>query len=189
MLIESIAQLKDRRNKRENVGPITDVDRSAFFRVPCGKRNPAVQKQKFQSHSTEQTIALGAELGKRLRRGDIVALHGPLGAGKTTLVKGIARSLLIEDPVTSPSFTIIAEYDGFLEGAPIVLYHVDLYRIGHPQEIEDLGIEEILNGSGICVIEWAEKAAAFLPESAIHIEIGLLEDENRDMEIKGLSDS
>ena len=132
---------------------------------------------------------LGADLGRRLRRGDIVALHGPLGAGKTTLVKGIARSLSVEDPVTSPSFTLIAEYEGSLEGAPILLYHVDLYRIGHPQEIEDLGIEEILNGSGICVIEWAEKAAEFLPDSAIQVEIVLLEGENRSVEIRGLSES
>ncbi len=132
---------------------------------------------------------LGADLGKRLRRGDVVALHGPLGAGKTTLVKGIARSLLIQDPVTSPSFTLIAEYEGLREGLPIVLYHVDLYRIGHPQEIEDLGIEEILNGAGISVIEWAERAADFLPESSIHVEIGLLEGENRSVEIEGVYES
>lgn len=127
---------------------------------------------------------LGTELGRRLGRGDIVALHGPLGAGKTTLVKGIARSLLIEEPVTSPSFTLIAEYDGCREGLPIILYHVDLYRLNHPQEIEDLGLEEILGASGICVIEWAEKAAEFLPDSAIQVEIALLNGENRSVEIE-----
>lgn len=124
-------------------------------------------------------------MGRRLGRGDIVALHGPLGAGKTTLVKGIASSLLVEEPVTSPSFTLIAEYDGLREGLPIILYHVDLYRINHPQEIEDLGLEEILNASGICVIEWAEKAAEFLPDSAIRVEIGLSNGENRSVEIEG----
>jgi len=143
----------------------------------------------YHSHSTEQTIELGAELGKRLHRGDVVALHGPLGAGKTTLVKGIARSMLIREPVTSPSFTLIAEYEGLLEGLPTLLYHVDLYRIGHPQEIEDLGIEEILNGSGVCVIEWAEKAAEFLPDSAIQVQIGLQQGENRSLEIGGLPES
>ena len=143
------------------------------------------QKQRYQSHSAEQTTDLGAELGRRLGRGDIVALHGPLGAGKTTLVKGIARSLLVEEPVTSPSFTLIAEYDGLREGLPIILYHVDLYRINHPQEIEDLGLEEILDASGICVIEWAEKAAEFLPDSAIQVEIGLSNGENRSVEIEG----
>jgi len=134
-------------------------------------------------------VDLGAELGRRLGRGDIVALHGPLGAGKTTLVKGIARSLLIEEPVTSPSFTLIAEYDGCLEGLPIILFHVDLYRINHPQEIEDLGLEEILGASGICVIEWAEKAAEFLPDSAIQVEIALLNGENRSVEIEGPAES
>ena len=117
-----------------------------------------------------------------------MALHGPLGAGKTTLVKGIALSLHIQDPVTSPSFTLIAEYEGQLEELPIVLYHVDLYRIGHPREIEDLGLEEILNGSGICVIEWAEKAAGFLPGSAIRVEIALLNGGDRSVRIGSLPD-
>jgi tRNA threonylcarbamoyladenosine biosynthesis protein TsaE len=157
-----------------------------FFAYHAENGNPSVhQKQKLASHSAQQTIELGIDLGKRLHRGDVVALHGPLGAGKTTLVKGIARSLQIQDPVTSPSFTLIAEYDGILGGVPIVVYHVDLYRIGHPQEIEDLGLEEILNGSGICVIEWAEKAADFLPDSAIRVEIGLLNGQNRRLEIDG----
>ena len=143
------------------------------------------QKQRLESHSAQQTIDLGTDLGRGLHRGDVVALHGPLGAGKTTLVKGIALSLHIQDPVTSPSFTLIAEYEGYLEGLPIVLYHVDLYRIGHPREIEDLGLEEILNGPGICVIEWAEKASDFLPQSAIQVEIGLLDGQNRRLEIQG----
>ena len=143
--------------------------------------------QTHRSNSTEQTIELGAGLGRRLRRGDVVALHGPLGAGKTTLVKGIARSLLVEEQVTSPSFTLIAEYEGMREAAALTLYHVDLYRISHPGEIEDLGIEEILNGEGICVIEWAEKAAEFLPPNAIHVRIKLQEGDSRTMEIEGLS--
>jgi tRNA threonylcarbamoyladenosine biosynthesis protein TsaE len=96
---------------------------------------------------------------------------------------------MIEDPVTSPSFTLIAEYDGVWNELPIVLYHVDLYRIGHPQEIEDLGIEEILNGTGICVIEWAEKATEFLPETAIQAQIVLLEGDNRAVIVEGLNES
>jgi tRNA threonylcarbamoyladenosine biosynthesis protein TsaE len=147
------------------------------------------QRQLHRSKSAEQTIELGAGIGRRLHGGDVVALHGPLGAGKTTLVKGIARSLLIEEPVTSPSFTLIAEYDGIKEAAPIILYHVDLYRISHPREIEDLGIEEILNGGGICVIEWAEKAAEFLPPAAIHVQITLQQGGSRVVEIEGLSDT
>ena len=161
-----------------------------FFAYHAKNGNPAVQqKRRIDSHSAQQTIDLGSDLGKRLHRGDVVALHGPLGAGKTTLVKGIARSLNIQDPVTSPSFTLIAGYEGSLEGSPIVLYHVDLYRIGHPQEIEDLGLEEILNGSGISVIEWAEKAADFLPESTIQVEIGVLDGQDRSLAIEGAVES
>ena len=140
------------------------------------------------SRSSRQTIQLGARIGRALRRGDTVALHGPLGAGKTTLVKGIARSLGIEDTITSPSFTLIAEYDGTKDRRPVVLYHVDLYRISHPREIEDLGFEEILGGQGICVIEWAEKAEAYLGGSAIRIEISLHAGAVRHLEIKGLED-
>ena len=161
-----------------------------FFAYHAENGSPTVhQNQRLESHSAQQTIDLGTELGRRLHRGDVVALHGPLGAGKTTLVKGIALSLHIQEPVTSPSFTLIAEYEGYLDGLPVVLYHVDLYRIGHPQEIEDLGLEEILNGSGICVIEWAEKASDFLPESAIQVKVGLLEGQHRLLEIEGALES
>lgn len=138
------------------------------------------------SESAKQTVDIGTEIGGHLDRGDVVALHGPLGAGKTTLVKGIARSLGIEEPVTSPSFTLISEYDGKRQDQPITLYHIDLYRISHPREIEDLGIEELLETRGICVIEWAEKAEGFLPDSAIQIDISLLKGEKRNVEIKGL---
>ena len=142
----------------------------------------------FVSSSSQQTIQLGTKIGRALRRGDIVALHGPLGAGKTTLVKGIARSLGIEETITSPSFTLIAEYDGIKDQRPVVLYHVDLYRISHPREIEDLGFEEILGGEGICVIEWAEKAEAYLGGSAIHVEISLHAGAARHLKISGLED-
>jgi len=95
--------------------------------------------------------------------------------------------LNIEEAVTSPSFTLIAEYEGNREGIPITLYHIDLYRISHPQEIEDLGMEEILNGEAICVIEWAEKASEFLPESSVHVEIVIGDREKRQIKVRGIS--
>ncbi len=142
---------------------------------------------RYRTETPDQTIRLGLEIGKQLRPGSVVGLYGPLGAGKTTLVKGIARSLNIEEAVTSPSFTLIAEYDGSREGNPVTLFHIDLYRISHPQEIEDLGMEEILNGEGISVIEWAEKASEFLPESTIRVEIVIGDKEKRQIKILGLS--
>jgi tRNA threonylcarbamoyladenosine biosynthesis protein TsaE len=144
-------------------------------------------RNRYRTETPDHTIRLGLEIGRQLLPGSVVALHGPLGAGKTTLVKGIARSLNIEEAVTSPSFTLIAEYEGNREGIPITLYHIDLYRISHPQEIEDLGMEEILNGEGICVIEWAEKAAEFLPESSVHVEIVIGDREKRRIKVRGIS--
>jgi tRNA threonylcarbamoyladenosine biosynthesis protein TsaE len=142
---------------------------------------------RYRTETPDQTIRLGLEIGKQLQPGSVVALHGPLGAGKTTLAKGIARSLNIEEALTSPSFTLIAEYEGSREGNPVTLYHIDLYRISHPQEIEDLGMEEILNGEGICVIEWAEKASEFLPESTIRVEIVIEDKGRRQIKIRGLT--
>jgi tRNA threonylcarbamoyladenosine biosynthesis protein TsaE len=142
---------------------------------------------RYRTETPDHTSRLGLEIGKQLRPGSVVALHGPLGAGKTTLVKGIARSLNIAEAVTSPSFTLIAEYEGSREGNPVTLYHIDLYRISHPQEIEDLGMEEILNGEGICVIEWAEKAAEYLPESTVRVVIVIGDGEIRQIEIRGIS--
>jgi len=143
----------------------------------------------YRTETPEHTIRVGFEIGRQLRPGSVVALHGALGAGKTTLVKGIARALNIEETVTSPSFTLIAEYGGNREGNPLTLYHIDLYRISHSREVEDLGMDEILDGGGICVIEWAEKASEFLPESAIRVEILIEGEGKRRIKIRGLSPS
>lgn len=85
--------------------------------------------------------------------GSVVALEGPLGAGKTTLVKGIAEALEIAEPITSPTFTIVSEYLGRFP-----LYHIDLYRVGSSEELELLGLEELIYGAGVSVVEWSDKA-------------------------------
>ncbi len=134
----------------------------------------------MKSRTEEETIACGRELGKRLVPGSIVALKGSLGAGKTTLVKGIASGLGIEDEVTSPTFTIISEYEGSMP-----LYHMDLYRIASLEEFEDLGSDEMLFGRGVCVIEWSEKVESILPP---HITVTITVEEGiwRTIEIEGL---
>ncbi len=116
----------------------------------------------FISHSPEQTRRLGARLGALLQPGDIIALEGELGSGKTCLTQGIARGLGVEGPVTSPTFTLIAEYQ---PPPPMpTLYHVDLYRLDNPlSEIETLGLDDYLLGEGVCVIEWADRIAGRLP--------------------------
>ena len=117
--------------------------------------------KKMITHSAEETIQLGQRLGKLLKPGDILGLVGQLGAGKTTLVKGIARGLGVKDKeeVCSPTFVLVKEYQGRLP-----LFHLDLYRLDKIRDIEYLGISEYLFDQGVCVIEWAEKMKMLLPD-------------------------
>ena len=107
----------------------------------------------FVTTSQEETIALGECLGALLHVGDVLVLTGDLGAGKTQLTKGIAAGMGVEDDVTSPTFNILMVY----EGAEMPLYHFDLYRLDDPDQLEDIGLYEMLDGDGACVIEWGEQ--------------------------------
>ena len=137
---------------------------------------------RLSSPSAEATRELGVRLGRGARSGDVFALYGELGAGKTCLIQGIAAGLGVAGPVTSPTFVLVAEYQGRLP-----LYHVDLYRTGSLEEIRALGLEELLYGDGVTVLEWAEKAEALLPACTVRIRIHGLGDEPRDVELEGLS--
>jgi tRNA threonylcarbamoyladenosine biosynthesis protein TsaE len=118
----------------------------------------AVAVETVITHSAEQTEALGERLGARLEAGAIVLLHGDLGAGKTTLVRGLARGLgVAAADVSSPSFVLINEYQGRL-----TLHHVDLYRI-EGAAVDDLGLEDLGDGAGVVVIEWAERLPRPIP--------------------------
>ena len=105
-------------------------------------------------HGEQQTEALGVALARRLKAGDVVALQGSLGAGKTVLARGIARGLGISDDVSSPTFPIVQIYEG--EGIRLPLWHVDLYRIEEPNELEELGLDEARKDYAL-VIEWPER--------------------------------
>jgi len=129
---------------------------------------------KLKTATAEETIQLGSIIGTMLQAGDVIALQGTLAAGKTQLTKGIAQGLGIEEPVTSPTFTLISEYHGRLP-----LYHMDVYRLGSAEEFSDLGIEEMLYGDGVCVIEWSEKVMQELPERTILIAITAGQDSQR----------
>jgi len=122
----------------------------------------------------DETFQAGERIGSSLRPGDVVAITGPLGAGKTILVKGIAASLSVTDPVTSPTFTLIAEYDGRLP-----LFHVDLYRIGSALEFDLLGLDDYFDEDGVTVIEWSDRAGSSLPERTISVTIEIDQDGNR----------
>jgi tRNA threonylcarbamoyladenosine biosynthesis protein TsaE len=117
--------------------------------------------------SIEASQAFGASWAADLMGGEIIALHGVLGAGKTQLVKGLARGLGFTGDVTSPTFTIIHEY----LGGRLPLYHVDLYRIRHEKEAVDMGLEEYLPGDGVTVIEWPDRIPSLLPPQARHWEL------------------
>ncbi len=107
----------------------------------------------YVTHATDETIALGERLGAQLRPGDVLVLTGDLGAGKTQLTKGIAAGMGIEDDVTSPTFNILMVY----EGTQMPLFHFDLYRLDDPDQLEDIGLYDALEGDGPCVIEWGEQ--------------------------------
>lgn len=115
----------------------------------------------------QQTEAFGRNLAARLKPGDVIALTGDLGTGKTTLTKAIAHGLGISEVITSPTFTIVKEY----EDGRLPLYHFDVYRIGDPDEMFELGYEEYFYGDGVCVIEWADLIEDLLPEEAIRIQL------------------
>jgi tRNA threonylcarbamoyladenosine biosynthesis protein TsaE len=122
------------------------------------------------SHSPEQTRRLGTHLGALLRAGDLLCLEGDLGTGKTCLAQGIGWGLCIMEPITSPTFTLVAEYHPPLP-APS-LYHIDLYRLSSPMdEALDIGLEEYVQGDGICLIEWAERVRPMLPDEHLWLQL------------------
>ena len=120
----------------------------------------------FITKNASQTKALGKKLSQLLYRGDVVGFFGELGSGKTQMIRGICQGFTCADQVSSPTFTIINEYQG-----EIPVYHFDFYRVNSAQEIFDLGFEEYFFDSGICLIEWAEHVTTFFPQN--HIEIFL----------------
>ena len=136
---------------------------------------------RMTSDHPEQTFALGVRIGKRLTEGTVVSLVGALGTGKTTLTKGIASGLGVREEVTSPSFTIMSAYEG-----RIPLYHIDLYRIDEPEELEYLGFDELFTKGGVCVIEWGEKAQQIAPEEVVTVELRLAPGGRREISVLGL---
>ncbi len=123
----------------------------------------------------EDTRRFGIELGKNAKKGQIIGLVGDLGTGKTTLTKYIAEGLEIKENISSPTFTIVKEY----KSGRMPLYHFDVYRIGDPEELFNIGAEEYFDGDGVCVVEWADLVAEEMPEDSMYIfiEYGELEGE------------
>ena len=140
----------------------------------------------IRTHSEKETFELGKKIANAVNPGTVILFYGDLGAGKTVMTKGIAAGLGITEMITSPTFTIMQEY----EGGRMPLYHLDVYRIEDPDEMEEVGLNEYIYGNGLTVIEWAEQIEDILPEDAIKITIERKvenpeDPEERDIRIEG----
>ena len=130
--------------------------------------------ESIQSHSAAETEALGVRLAERLGPGDVVALTGELGAGKTCFTQGLARGLGVAERAVSPTFVLINEYRGRLP-----VHHVDAYRTESLTELLDLGLDELFSGDGVTIVEWADKLLPLLPAHTVHVHIEGVGDEPR----------
>jgi tRNA threonylcarbamoyladenosine biosynthesis protein TsaE len=136
----------------------------------------------FNTNSADETFALGERIAGLLSDGSVVALEGALGSGKTHLTKGIAFGLGISENITSPTYTIISEY----QSSVCRLYHIDAYRLNNDKDFEDIGGLEIINSNGISVIEWSDKILKSLPENTITISFNITGQSSRTIMITGV---
>jgi tRNA threonylcarbamoyladenosine biosynthesis protein TsaE len=136
----------------------------------------------FRTASEEETIALGEEIARELAPSDVVLLSGELGAGKTTIAKGIVKGLKAAAPedVSSPTFTLIHEY-----GERPKVYHIDLYRIERPSEVLALGLEDLMDSGAILLVEWGERFPALWPPDRVEIRLASLDDTLREVTVTG----
>jgi len=136
--------------------------------------------EKIISDSPEKTVKLGIKIGKQLKKGSVVALSGEFGAGKTTLIKGIAKGLGVKDTkyVNSPSFVIVKEYKG-----RIPVYHFDVHRLNKSAELDTIGYEDYFYGEGVVLIEWADKITQLLPEKYLDIHLSIKDSNTRLIEV------
>lgn len=138
-------------------------------------------KNRIETNSEEQTKSLAEKIATLLKPGDVLTLEGDLGAGKTTFTKGIAAGLGISRTLSSPTFTIVKEYEG-----TIPLYHMDVYRLEGSDE--DIGFDEYFHGNGIAVVEWAQFIEDYLPLERLNITINYLDEESRVIEFDPIGD-
>ena len=124
----------------------------------------------FETHTEEETIELGREIAAKLVSGDVVAVYGDLGSGKTRLIQGVCRGFGVTEHVASPTFTILRQY----AAGGLIINHFDFYRVQSLPEARDIGFEEYVFGDGVCLIEWAERVGPLLPPRRyeVHMKLG-----------------
>lgn len=121
--------------------------------------------------SADETLVLGRRLASLLGKGAVVAITGPLGAGKTNITKGIALALGVTEEVTSPTYTIVSEYEAAIAGETIAFFHIDAYRLRGDDDFSSVGGEDIIFGNGISVIEWSDRIPGFISDEAVRVDI------------------
>ena len=136
----------------------------------------------IQTHSPEETEAVGRKLAAQLRPGDVLAYYGDLGAGKTAFTRGLAAGLGVTEPVTSPTYTIVNEY----LGGRLPLFHFDMYRLSSADDLFDIGWEDYLSRGGVCAVEWSENVMDALPEDTVWVRIAREGDTGRSITIEGV---
>ena len=119
----------------------------------------------FETNNEKETFDIGKSLGKQAKPGQIFCLNGDLGVGKTVFTKGFATGLEIDEEVNSPTFTIVQVYDD----GKLPLYHFDVYRIGDPEEMYEIGFEDYFYGQGVCLVEWSQLIEELIPEEAVQV--------------------
>ncbi len=128
--------------------------------------------RRLMSRNESETADLGRQLAETLQRGSVVCLDGDLGAGKTVFARGMARGFGIQEPVTSPTFTLVNSYTGRLpDGSGLILHHFDLYRIADPEELPGIGWDEYFDGEAVCLVEWPGNAGGMMPEEHLLVQI------------------
>ena len=137
--------------------------------------------QEYLTHSEAETEQAGADFARALPDGKVVAMYGELGSGKTAFVRGMARGMGLTCRVSSPTFTIVNEYEG-----PRELIHFDMYRLGSADELFDIGWEDYLSRGGVCAVEWSENVTDALPEDTVWVRIAREGDTGRSITIKGV---
>lgn len=135
---------------------------------------------RYITKSPEETIELACRAGSRLKKGDVIAYKGGLGAGKTTFTRGLAVGAGLDDDVSSPTFALVNEYHGALD-----IYHFDMYRIESADDLETTGFFDYPMDESVFVVEWSENISEVLPENTIYIEIKRIDDDTREITIEG----
>ena len=150
-----------------------------------GKKN-TVGVETVTTSSTEETVEFGKKIAANLRGGEILAIEGPLGAGKTTLIKGIAEGLGVSDTseVRSPTFVLLRTYEGKTSAGAVSIHHMDAYRLQGAADFEDLGGRDLMGGDAVLLIEWADRIESGLPEKCMHVLLEHVDPQTRNITVR-----